>query len=108
MRGERGGASLRLFNLVTQCNQTNMAKKIVALIGKGTGPKVHVGGRASIEVLGTDEGHLVGAKAFQPDGSHTAFVFRDGMHNSVVDCHFLQFSYDGPGRSLICNVHMEA
>lgn len=84
-----------------------MARKIVGLIGRGTGPKVFVGGTASVEVLGAEEGFLVGAKTFQADGSEQTLVFHNGKH-IPLNCHYLQFSYDGPSRSMICNVHLEA
>jgi hypothetical protein len=83
-----------------------MAKRVVGLIGKGAGPRVFVGGIATVEVLGAEEGHSVRVIEWGREGTQRFFHVGNGKHEAG-DCHYLQFEYSGPGRKLICNVHME-
>ena len=83
-----------------------MARKVVGLIGKGTGPKVFVGGAASIEVLGAEQD--VKLTVFWLDGKQSDFSLGNGRHIPIAECHYVQLGYEGNNRSMICNVHLEA
>lgn len=82
-------------------------KRVVGLIGKGAGPRVHVNGMAEVEALGRDTDHEVTVTEWGQEGKQRIHLMRD-ERILIGPCLFVQFEYEGPGRSLICNVHMEA
>lgn len=84
-----------------------MPQKAVGLIGRGKGPLVKVVSEAAgIEVLGLDEGHEVSVEYFWPCGASRTQKVGLGRSVPIAGPSFVQISYEGPGSSLICNIHM--
>lgn len=82
-----------------------MAQRMVGLIGPGKGPKILISGCASFEVLNAESDVI--AFITWPDGGESEFPFGNGRHIPIDDMQYVQFSYDGTNKTLICTVHRE-
>jgi hypothetical protein len=80
-----------------------MAKRIVGLIGIGTGPKLHAMGHFSVEVKNA-EGHPIAVRRFHADGECDMIEVQEHDELVLMNCRFVQFSYQGPSKNLVCNL----
>lgn len=79
-----------------------MAKKSCALIGKGTGPRVHVGAPASVQLRGLEEGDRATVKTFCDGGQLKQTHHLNGNgHHLIGDCRFAEVTYHGTNKGFI-------
>lgn len=79
-----------------------MAKKSCALIGMGTGPKVHVGASGAVQIRGMGEGEDAYVRTFDDEGGVQAVrkLKQNGSH--ILDyCRFAEVTYQGKNRGFI-------
>lgn len=81
-----------------------MAKKVVGLIGNGTGPVVHIEGPCSVEIKGLRSGGVV---TFALDGQKRFTYEADGLYQIGSGKRGF-FMAEHASRELVCNILMGA